>query len=683
MLAKHNGKLEYLPVKDVYYVDNITFCREIMNRFPIVQIDRRSGKDQVRSVFGATPLEDIHFSLAGLPNTHPLNSAFSRAFESFRPYILVFRLQKPTFRTELSRLKRLKIVICTKAPARYEFRETKEDLILHPYEHIYISEENTAYLLLEPGRHRDINDLKKDISFCEAFAEILTGILKVGENRKDYRDLFAKDKPQRDMIIRNDLDDPELEKLERARELFSGLSDLEIEFWESILRTKRKDVTLEQDEKKTHIVETIAKELNIEPKLVREVYEGIYYEDYSSSANLPFFKRLFKALGISAQEFNQHSFKQIDFTEHLRTEFENEKYRLKSRFKSLVFAILEDKGIKEKGNFVEILEAFDSTSVVGHFDINKDLALDIPRCFDILFKSDPFRALNIEYAHFLKQQDNNPDGEYAKNMESFKRRIHETGGGYAEDIEAFLDVSKNRSLLYFGEFDELIERFDKKYPRPPKGRTGDGVFRRKKSISLNGIDVEYEEDNYEALAKNVDEDLENSDCEIESHEPLKSREKESEGVRHGGGRGVRGTVKKQTKEIGFLGEKYVYGMLVKKYTKDKVVWASQYARMVNVNPEGRDDIGYDIWYSDESGKRHYVEVKASKDDELAFFISKTEMRFSEEHKSNYEVVLVLNVCNKNRKFLNLGKIFDYEEEESFSNNSKFRVETEGFRIRFE
>jgi hypothetical protein len=43
---------------------------------------------------------------------------------------------------------------------------------------------------------------------------------------------------------------------------------------------------------------------------------------------------------------------------------------------------------------------------------------------------------------------------------------------------------------------------------------------------------------------------------------------------------------------------------------------------------------------------------------------------------------VLNVCNKNRRLLNLGNIFDYGEEESFSNNSKFKVDTEDFRIRF-
>ena len=91
--------------------------------------------------------------------------------------------------------------------------------------------------------------MKNDIRFCESFAEIITGILKVGENRKDFRDLFPKDKAQRDLVIKSDLDDPELEKLKTARERFKNPSDLEKEFWQSILEAKGSRISIiEQDE---------------------------------------------------------------------------------------------------------------------------------------------------------------------------------------------------------------------------------------------------------------------------------------------------------------------------------------------------------------------------------------------------------------------------------------------------
>ena len=44
---------------------------------------------------------------------------------------------------------------------------------------------------------------------------------------------------------------------------------------------------------------------------------------------------------------------------------------------------------------------------------------------------------------------------------------------------------------------------------------------------------------------------------------------------------------------------------------------------------------------------------------------------------------MLNVCEKNRRLINVGKIFEFAEDESFSNNSKFVVDTETFRIRFD
>lgn len=598
--------------------------------------------------------------------------------------ILVFRLERGTFGVELNKLKRLKIVLCTQIPARYEFGDKKEDLILHPYEHIYVSEENTAYVLLGPMKHSNITDLKEDIDFCEAFAEILTGILKVGENRKDYRNLFPKNRRQRDITIRNDLDDPELEKLRQAREFFSGLSGLELEFWESVLRTKGKPGTLEEDLKRANIVGLISEELGLSPEFVKEVYESIYYEEYNSSTNLPIFKRLFEALDLSVRDFNRHSYKEIDFSEYLRKEIENEKGRLRGKFKSLAYAILKKRGLEEKQSFVKILGAFDSSSTEGKFDINEKLRLDIEGCINILLKSDPLKALNKDYENLLEKRDDNPDDEFSKNNKAFEQRIGESGGGYAEDIESFLSVTENTSLLYFGEINELVERFYKKFSRPSKEKdaSGDGPVRKKKSIGLNGVDVEYEEDDYEALARNADEDLNNSDYEIESLEPSKPEQKTGEGTGRRGGGGLRGTAKKQTKEIGFLGEKYVYETLVKKYTKEKVIWASDYARKVNINPEGRDDIGYDICYTDESGKRHYVEVKATKDDEPAFSISRAEVRFGELNKSDYDVILVLSVCDKNRRLINVGKIFEFVEDESFSNNSKFTVDTQTFRIRF-
>jgi hypothetical protein len=683
LLAKTDGKLDYFPVKDIYYVDNITFCKEVMHQFPIAQIKRRSGKEQVREIFGVKPLEDIHFSLASNPKLHPLNTDFSKAFEGFKPYILVYRLDKPTLTTELNQLKRLKVVLCSEISATYQFDDTEGELQLNPYEHIQV--ENTAYLLLDPGKdYRNIPDLKGDIRFCESLAEIITGILKVGENLKDYRELFPKDKQQRDIVIKSDIDDPDLEKFKQARELFHSLSDLQKEFWQCVLQLKGSDIDLSEVAGEKDLVESLAKDLSLEADFLKEIYEGIFYEDYSSSSNLTHFKRLFDAINISVEDFNSISVDQIDFTEHFESEITSEKYRLSSRYKNFIFEYLKDKDVEERAKFVALVRAYENAPMLEEYDIHKELVIDKEKYFNMLFQKDILKEFKLSYSALLQQEKIELENKYSRNKTAFRKKLEETGGAYLENIESFLDQAENQSLLYFGEYDELISRFDRVYDRPTEEGGGGGTIKKKKkTITLNGKEEEYEEDNYESLLKNIDEDYENTDYDIESYDPTRPDDTPGQKRRRGSGSGRGRRPRKQTKEIGLLGEYYVYKAMVKKYSAEKVFWVSEYAKIAGVNPDGNDGEGYDIHYLDENDQVHYVEVKASTDDEHIFPITRAEVRFGEEHRSEYEVIVVLNVRDQNRSLKNLGNIFDYEEDESFSSNSRFTVEGKDFKIRFE
>ncbi|MBW1794766.1 MAG: DUF3883 domain-containing protein [Deltaproteobacteria bacterium] len=684
LLAQTDGKPGYFPVKEVYYVDNVTFCKEIMHKFPIAQIDRRSGKEQVREVFGAKPLEDIRFSLASDPQLHPLNTQFAATFESFKPYILVFRLQKPTLTTELNQLKRLKIVLCAAISATYQFDDVEGELQLNPYEHIQV--ENSVYLLLDPTKeYKSIADLKEEIRFCESLAELITGILKVGENLKDYWVLFEKDKRERDFLIQRYLDDPSLEKLKQARELFHCLSDLQKDFWQCVLQARGSDKDLSEVAGEKDLVEFLARELNLEEAFLQEIYEGIYYEDYSSSSNLPYFKRLLNALKISIQDFNRHSVDQIDFTEHFESEITSEKYRLQKRYKSFIFELMKDKDIEEKERFVALVRAYENAPILEEYNINEELRVDKEKYFNMLLQNDPFQQLNLTYSALLQQEKIDLDKHLYNNKVKFEKRLKDIGNVYAEDIDSFIDKVENKSLLFFGEYDELVTRFENSYSRPPArdGVGGQTITRKKKNIILNEKEEEYEKDDYGSLLKNIDEDCESNDYSIDAHEPSRPPDTTGDRATRVPGSGKGGSPRKHIEEIGLLGEYYVYKALVKKYSADKVFWVSKYAKIAGVNPDGKDGEGYDIRYLDEDNQVHYVEVKSSSDDNYVFPISKPEVNFGEEHKSDYEIIFVLNVLDQKREFKNLENIFDYEEDESFNNNSKFTVENDGFKIRFE
>jgi len=682
LLAKSDGRLEYFPVKDVYYVDNITFCKEIMQKFPIVEIDRRSGKDQVRDIFGVNPLEDIKFEIVEEPQRHKLDKVFSKAFESFKPYILAYRLQKKDVNTELNRLKKLKIVLCTDIKASYKHDDVEDELALNPYEHIQARGETTAYLLLNPEKRYDnLSELKNDIDFCESFAEIISGILKVSENRKDFRNLFPRDKPQRDRIIQSDLDDRDLEKLKKARELFRNPSDLEQDFWQNILESKGRELNLIEQPEDINIVKLLSDELKIEKNLLAELYKNINHEELSIKSNLAHFKQLFEALKISVEEFNQVSYEQIDFHEYFEREITNEFIKLLNKFRNYLYSQLKDKDINEKEKFMEYVYEYKENYLNDDYDINKELEIDKKKYFNMLFKTESFKQLNLTYEKLTEQKETDLENLFRDNKENFQKKLRQTRSFLIEDLNELLDDTENKSLLFFGEYDELIKRFENEY-KPEETQEGDDGMTKKKTIKLNYKDAEYDEDDYQSLMENIDEDLNDNEYDIDMYDPEKPSKKPSKG-KSGGRIGGGGARRNNTKEIGFIGEYYVYQSLAKKYSKDKVFWVSGYAKTANINPEGKDGLGYDLMYIDDKGQAHYVEVKATNTDDLSFPISSAEVRFGERHKDNYEIILVLNVCSQNRDFKNLGNIFKFDEDESFTNNTKFSVENDGFRIRFE
>lgn len=686
ILAKSNGQVTYLPVEKVYYVDNITFCREIMNKFNIVQIPRRRGKEQVREIFGVRPLEDIQFSLTSYPDIHPVNAEFSKKFEKFKPYILVFRLGRPSFSTEMNQLKKLKICLCTRMEAKYKFDNTEGELTLNPYEHVQPIGENTAYLLLNPSRqYREAADLEKDIRFCDALSEIISGVLKVDENRKDWRELFAKNKQERETVIQSDLDDQKLEKLKEVRSRLRDITDVHKEFWKNILLAKGIDEDLSETGHKEETIHTLSEQLGIQEALVMEVFETINYENLSEIQNLPHIKKLFNVLKITVKDFNLHSAEEMDFSKAFESDIANEKFRLQKKFQTHLYETLKDKDIGSKEQFASLMNTYARCSFADHYDINQELSADKEKCFNAAFQEDTFKDLGLTHTSLSSQEEASLEEVYNKNRQYFLQKIEQSGGAYSEDVNEFMEKLENKSLLYFAEYEELIKRFYTKYSRPTPAGVG-GKTRQiitKKKIILNGKEQEYEEDNYDSLIKSIDDDHEQRKYDISEYNPSKPLEITEEQYRTRSGARRGRPIKKHTKEIGLIGEYYVYKTLLTKYGRDKVLWVSENAKTANVNPQGSESEGYDIRYIDDNDHVHYVEVKSSSTDEQAFHISSDEVKFGEIHRKGYEVIIILNTLDENREMRNLRNIFDYCEEESFNNNSKFSVENEGFKIRFQ
>lgn len=142
------------------------------------------------------------------------------------------------------------------------------------------------------------------------------------------------------------------------------------------------------------------------------------------------------------------------------------------------------------------------------------------------------------------------------------------------------------------------------------------------------------------------------------------------------------TTTKAKEENGFIAESKVYHTLCTRIgSKGSVVWVSGNGHRASENQGGDDSLGYDIWYSDENGKKHYVEVKGSTSENVEFVLTKNELEFAEQHAEEYEIWYVRIVDKQPTIPYELGNLLLLSEEETFFNNSKFAVENSEFRIR--
>ena len=130
------------------------------------------------------------------------------------------------------------------------------------------------------------------------------------------------------------------------------------------------------------------------------------------------------------------------------------------------------------------------------------------------------------------------------------------------------------------------------------------------------------------------------------------------------------------KRDGMIGEKAVYQMLSDKF--GEVKWLSGIAQQLGFINEGNDTLGYDMTYYID-GVQKYVEVKASKDKNVSFNISRNEINFARNHLDNYELYYV-SIWEAEAVIIPLENLFVFGDGEDLFNNSKFTIENKEYYI---
>lgn len=618
VIAKINGVKSYTPVREVFYSDNKSFSEEILRNFNMFYFEYRAGVKKVSKLFGVKPLVAVDVKLSNEPELSFLNNEFNQEYLEYCAYILACRMDVKSAQRdrEITALKKNKIYICENVDFEFDFNEETKKARLYKYETLIISSNNAAYVCL-PGYQGKLSDLKKDINFADAIAELVMIFLNLTSGRELFRELFSKSREDRNYLMRNDKGDEDLSKLDTAKRFLELQYDPKIEFWNAIVELCKLNYT------ETHSINSVINDIGFDV----EKADNINYEDLNSDNNFPIFIELFDGIEKDISDFNEKCSRTIDIRKYWIGEFNKLKYLLKKQYRNYLYSIPE----MSAEQFGKLDSNYDSIEINPANSIKVDIKAEFEKVYDVA-------ADTLEIEHY-----DDVDAILKEKIEACNKDIYKK----AVDI-----YGKAKADLYvlFDMLDGLFTEEKEEIGVPE--RTGN----QDTAQAVRDLHIEYSV-NADVVLTKVTE----SATPKGTHKTAKTYTRATEEAQ---------------KRDGMIGEKAVYQMLSDKF--GEVKWLSGIAQQLGFINEGNDMLGYDMTYYID-GVQKYVEVKASKDKNLSFNISRNEINFARNHLDNYELYYV-SIRDDEAVIIPLENLFVFADGEDLFNNSKFTIENKEYYI---
>ena len=616
IIAKINGVKSYTPVQDVFYSDNKSFSEEILRNFNMFYFEYKAGVKKVSKLFGVKPLVAVDVKLSNEPELSFINDEFNREYLEYCTYILACRMDVKNTQRDRTALKKNKIYICENVDFEFVINGEIKKACLHKYETLIISSNNAAYVCL-PGYQGKFSDLKKDINFADAIAELVMIFLNITSGRELYRELFSKSREDRNYLMRNDKGDEDLCKLTKAKQLMELKYDPKIEFWNAIVELCKLNYT------ETPIIDSIINDIGFD----MEKANNIDYDELNSDINFPIFIELFDGIEKDISDFNEKCSRTIDIRKYWIGEFNKLKYSLKKQYRNYLYSIHE----MSAEQFGKLDSNYDSIEIIPTNSIKVDIKAEFEKVYGVA-------ADTLEIENY-----DDVDAILKEKIEACNKNIYKK----AVDI-----YGKAKSDLYV-LFDML-----------------DGIFTEEKK-EIGVPEITDNQDTAQAVRDLHIEYSVNTDVVLT---------KVAESATSKGTHKIAKTYTRATEEAqkrdGMIGEKAVYQMLSDKF--GEVKWLSGIAQQLGFINEGNDTLGYDMTYYID-GVQKYVEVKASKDKNVSFNISRNEINFARNHLDNYELYYV-SIWEAAAVIIPLENLFVFGDGEDLFNNSKFTIENKEYYI---
>ena len=386
--------------------------------------------------------------------------------------------------------------------------------------------------------------------------------------------------------------------------------------------------------------DSTADSLIVKMQLDPMVDSDVDYKDINMISNANSLINIFKLLGIDLDKYNAISIHAIDISNYWMNKLKEKMLRYKKRYQAYLYAELEG-----NDDCVELYDRYLEDFSFLEPEIKNSVNVDI----DEIFEQECGVSFNVleEYS----------EEEIENIISQAKQKV---------DTDTWMILCKSHptetleAYLIFGKIEELLVDDDKREEKPEnhssvqslKGLVGD-VF----AIPTTGF----------ADMNTKAESTETAQATTGRHHKHSKRIHSESSDR-----------KKQ--EIGIVGEACVYKELLNLYPDAR--WISGNAEKAGKALKGDDTCGYDIKYTDENGMIQYVEVKASRNDDITFVLSDNELRFACKNASCYEIIYV--VIGEDgmpaHEPWRLGHLFKLAEGEDLLHNDRFSIESDSYSV---
>ena len=633
VLAKQDGKKRYVPVAKARYADKKVFSEDILASFSMFAIDARSGEEKIKKLFGVQPLEYTNVEINGEPVLHPLDDAFKKEYMRFIPFVFACRSDLKNSITDFRRLKSSKVILCSSITIRYRFETESRVSALKEYERVYLRKGNTAYICLS-RKFNDFSKLKQSFEFADAVAELITAILDVNEDKDFFRDLFRESDLVREKKMRIDKGDENLERLMEARRRFNSEINLRDEFWMAIAdiaHAPNVDISASSADK---LISALQLPANID--------EGIRFEELSAFENIPVLADIFRELGVDAMQYNASANHTLDVSQYWAFKLKEKMKEYRPKYQAYLLDELDGEE-DAVGQYDQYMEEYDYIEPT----IENSFSVDIDEVFA--------EESGVTFEDLDTYSEEKADEVLAEE----KSKVSDE---YWEKLKSLYSPTKIETYLILGRIEDLIN--------PPAAEEEEKeTLEQSAEQKIKNLAGEVFASPAQGFASVGTQTIEDDADKGDGTKPRKHKKKAHSELSD-----------RKKQEIGIVGEVCVYKELLALYPGAK--WVSGNAEKAGQIPKGDDTCGYDIKYTDDAGAIQYIEVKASRNEEITFLLSDSELRFGCNNAASYEIIYV--VVGEDGKPAHqpwrLGHIFDFAEGEDLLHNNRFAIENDGYRV---